>query len=140
MSYSAQAAGYLEADILSRPKEWLVPLLYEHLLASLRRAAIQVERGDVEGKVTSLEKATTIIFELAATLDHERGGELASGLSALYAYFAGEVVAAGTSHNPERLGRLVDLVAELHEAWVQAAESAVPRGRIGSRAVRVGLA
>ena len=29
----------LENEILTRPREWLVPLLYEHLLSSLRRAS-----------------------------------------------------------------------------------------------------
>ena len=36
-----EVTAYLEADILSRPKEWLIPLLYEHLLSSLRRAAVR---------------------------------------------------------------------------------------------------
>jgi flagellar protein FliS len=129
MSYGSRAAQYLDSDIMSRPKEWLVPLLYEHLLARLRRAEVQIGARDFEGKAESLSKATEIVFELAGTLDHEHGGELAAHLSSLYAYFAGEILAVSRSLDCVRLQRLVTLVSELHEAWAAAAEQVAPRGR-----------
>ncbi len=129
MSYGSRAAQYLDSDVLSRPKEWLVPLLYEHLLARLRRAEVQIGARDFEGKAESLSKATEIVFELAGTLDHDQGGELATHLSSLYAYFAGEILAVSRTLDCVRLQRLVTLVAELHEAWAAAAEQVAPRGR-----------
>jgi flagellar secretion chaperone FliS len=129
MSYTASSARYLEAEVVGRPKEWLVPLLYEHLLKHLRRAAIQFEARDLEGKAASLEKAQAIVLELAASLDHEKGGELAQRLSALYTYFAGEIMAVGRTLDAQHLGRLTAMIADLHDGWVRAAESVSPRGR-----------
>lgn len=126
MGYSAYTAKYLTNDVLSRPKEALVPLLYEHLLAQLRRGQVQIQHRDYEGKAASLEKASAILIELIAALDRERGGELASRLAALYAYFGGEIAAAGNTLDVPRLARLTEMVASLHESWVIAARTACP--------------
>lgn len=129
MSYTTTSARYLEAEVVGRPKEWLVPLLYEHLLKHLRRAAVQIEARDLEGKAVSLEKAMAIVLELAGSLDHQLGGELAQRLSALYAYFSGEIMAVGRTLDLSHLERLTAMIADLHDGWVQAAEAVAPRGR-----------
>jgi flagellar protein FliS len=121
MTYNVYTAQYLEAEVMSRPKQWLVPLLYEHLLANLKRASVQIEACDFEGKAASLNKASAIVFELLASLDYEKGGELAKRLAALYAYFASEISAVGRSLDVARLARLIEMIAGLHESWVQAA-------------------
>ena len=127
MSYTAQTARYLEAEVMSRPKEWLVPLLYEHLLAGLHRASVQIQSGDIEGKSASLEKANTILLELASAIDHDRGGELARNLSSLYSFFVNELLTVGRTLDTRRLARLITIISDLHDGWVQAAEAVSPR-------------
>ncbi len=100
--------------------------MYEHLLAALRRAAMQIGAGDIEGRGASLERASDIVFELLSALDRERGGEIAGRLSALYAWFLGEISALGRSPEPARLERLTDLVSTLHASWAKAANNATP--------------
>lgn len=131
MSYSTQSTRYLENEILSRSPEWLVPLMYEHLLASLSRAAVQIETADLEGKAESLERASRIVLELIATLDHERGGDIAARLGSLYGYFAIEIINIGRSLDLHSLAKITELVRELHGAWVAAAEAAAPRNASG---------
>jgi flagellar protein FliS len=123
MGYSAYTSKYLENEVLSRPKEWLVPLLYEHLLAHLRRAHAQIQAKDFEGKAASLEKASSIVIELLTTLDREQGGELAQRLAALYAYFGSEIATVSRTLNTEQLSRVSDMVSSLHESWVIAART-----------------
>lgn len=128
MSYGyGKTTAYLEADILSRPKEWLIPLLYEHLLASLRRAAVQIEADDPMGRAQSLEKASAIVLELASSLDHERGGEIARGMSSLYAFFLTEILQIGLTRDLARIHKLAQIVGELLDAWTQAAQQVSPR-------------
>lgn len=128
MSYTAQTSRYLENEVLSRSPEWLVPLLYEHLLGSMRRAIVQIETENLEGRAESLSRASAIVGELLASLDRTNGGALADGLAGLYAYIAIELLEVGRSGGVGSLPRLIGLVEELHEAWVQAAESVAPRG------------
>lgn len=132
MSYGNATSRYLEADVLSRQPEWLVPLMYEHLLLNLRRASRQIELGDQEGKASSLDKASAIVMELIGSLDFERGGEVAKQLSALYLYFSTEMIGARQQVDTARLQRLIDMISELHEAWSQAAESVAPRSTQGA--------
>lgn len=128
MGYSAYTSKYLENDVVSRPKEWLVPLLYEHLLAQLRRSQVQIQQHDYEGKAVSLEKASDIIIELMSSLDRDTGGELAQRLAALYGYFTTEIIAVGRSLDANRLSKTIDMIASLHESWVIAARTQRPAG------------
>lgn len=132
MGHSAYTSKYLENDVVSRPKEWLVPLLYEHLLAHLRRAQAQIQQRDIEGKAASLERASAIVIELLGALDRERGGELAQRLAALYAYFGSEILAVGRTLDAARLERMIGMVGSLHESWVIAARTQWPAGSAGS--------
>jgi flagellar protein FliS len=126
MSYNKYTSKYLENEVVSRPKEWLIPLLYEHLLTHLRRAQVQIRDRDLEGKGVSLEKASAIVIELLATLDHEKGGELAQRLAALYAYFSREIMNASRTLDPSSLEKIIEMVATLHESWVVAARAQAP--------------
>ena len=135
MSYATDSARYLENDVMTRSPEWLVALTYEGLLTSLRRAAVQIEHGDLAGKAESLGKAGSLVAELLASLDQEQGGEIARALASLYAYFSLEIMNIGRSLDMTALARLTAMVEELHEAWVQAAEQVAPRRARSSLAV-----
>lgn len=132
MSYAGQTARYLENEVLTRSPEWLVPLLYEHLLVNLRRAALHGEVGDREARADCLDRASSILGELLVSLDRDGGSEFADRLSGLYAYFAIELLELHRSDDAERLGKLIELITELHEAWVAAAEELAPRGTTGA--------
>jgi flagellar secretion chaperone FliS len=125
--YGTKTTAYLEADIMSRPKEWLIPLLYEHLLSSLRRAAVQIEANDIAGRAQSLDKASAIVLELSSSLDREKGGDMAREMSSLYAFFMTEILQIGLTRNLTRLEKLSVIVEELLDAWTQAAEQVSPR-------------
>jgi flagellar secretion chaperone FliS len=125
------AAAYREARVLGSTKEQLVVLLYEHLLTNLRRASVQIRTADVEGRGASLERASDVVFELLSALDVEAGGEIASRLAALYAYFIGEIGAIFREADAARLDRLIGLVVSLHESWSRAAETAAQQPESG---------
>lgn len=135
MSYGSLTSRYLENEVLSRPREWLVPLLYEHLIMNLNRASFQMENRDFSGKTVSLDKASRIVLELLGSLDYDRGGEIATSLASLYTYFVGEINTAGRTLDTAILKHLAHLATELHEAWVQAAEQVAPRGRSSTPAM-----
>lgn len=130
MSNGGHITRYLENDILSRPKEWLVPLLFEHLVASLKRSRVQIETGESAGWAVSLTRALSIVFELMGSLNHAEGGELAERLSGLYSFWASEIlrVQGKPGESVERLGDLIEMASSLHEAFEQAAEMVAPRG------------
>ncbi len=121
MGYDRTLFAYQEAAVLSRTREQLVPLLYEHLLVSLRRAARHMETGEIEAKAEEVQKATDIICELLSSLDFEAGGDIAPRLASLYTYFLRELGEASRSLDPHRLSPLIEMVATLQESWAEAA-------------------
>jgi flagellar secretion chaperone FliS len=121
-------AAVVEADLLDASPEQLVPLLYAHLLRHLEAAVEHIAHPDAERRTHHLEQALAILFELLATLDFERGGEVAPRLAALYSYFASEIIGVGRSLDLELLQRIIGMIAGLHESWEQvAARSATGR-------------
>jgi flagellar protein FliS len=133
-AYGGGAAAYRETQVMSSSPEQLIPLLYERLLVHLRRAEIQIEAKDFAGKSESLGKASEIVFELLSNLSFDEGGELASRLAALYAFFINELNEAGRSMDTARLRTVTEMVGSLHTAWANAAETLAA----GSRDPRAG--
>ncbi len=127
MGYSAPASRYLETEVLSRPKEWLVPLLYEHCVASLRRAGVRMEAGDIGGSTIEVQRAVAIISELLGSLDHAQGGRIAADLDGIYRFMLTELLDIQRKRDRRRLGRVTAMVERLLEAWQQAAEQVAPR-------------
>ncbi|RMH11886.1 MAG: flagellar export chaperone FliS [Gemmatimonadetes bacterium] len=124
MSYDRNLSTYRETSVMGSSREQLVPLLYEHLLVNLKRAAAQIRQGDLEGKAQSFSNASAIVYELLAALDFDRGGELASRLASLYAFWTQEISDISRTLDLDRLDQLIELVQPLHESWVEAARAA----------------
>jgi flagellar secretion chaperone FliS len=130
MSYGKQAARYRETEVLTATPGQLVVLLFDHLLASLRRARLAMVNGDFELQGEHLEKSRNVLTELLVTLDRERGGEIALNLSALYSFLLGELVQVGVRADDARLDRVTRMVDELRGAFAEASQT--PVGRIAS--------
>ncbi len=122
MSYAAQAANYRELEILSASPERLVVILFEQLVVQLERARLGAERNDVQLQVTGVTKANLIVGELLATLDFEKGGEIAERLADLYQFLLVELLDAGKTRDATRLRRLGGIAAELRDGFAGAAE------------------
>ncbi|MDX2182930.1 MAG: flagellar export chaperone FliS [Gemmatimonadaceae bacterium] len=127
MAYAASASKYLEAEVLGRSKEWLVPLLYEHAIASLRRLAIRFDSQDIAAIAKEQDKVARIIGELLMTLDHEKGGRIASDLASIYSFVLTELHGLVRKRNKGQVERMARMLESLHDAWVQAAEEVAPR-------------
>ncbi|MCU0619579.1 MAG: flagellar export chaperone FliS [Gemmatimonadaceae bacterium] len=123
MSYpSANGAQYREMQVRTASPARLVVLLYEHLEVTMRRARLAIDNGQVELRVTNLGKARAILAELLGTLDFEKGGTIATDLSALYSFLLAELVDVGMTRDVARLDRLTGIVRTLGEGFAGAAE------------------
>ena len=124
MSYANHAAQYQEVAVRSASPGQLVVMVYDHLLLHLRRTRLAMEQGNPDLRIASLDKARAALGELLASLDLERGGEIAKQLSGLYAFLLAELVELGLRPSVERLDRMIGMAGELREAF--AAIAATP--------------
>lgn len=119
-----QPSPYRATEVLSLSKGDLILVLYQHLMINLKRGAQQITAKNIEGKAESITRASSIVYELLASLDFEIGGELSARLASLYAFWAKEISEAGREMDAPRLETLIDLVKPLHESWHHAVKMA----------------
>ena len=68
-----------------------------------------------------MRRAEAIIDELTVTLDHERGGEIASRLQGIYAFCRRHLIEATAEQDPNKIEEVSELLTELREAWAEIA-------------------
>ena len=97
----------------------LVSILYEELIRALdvTRAAIGQEK--VEALQLGRSRVSSILVALDASLDFERGGELAQRLAQIYRSMQKEVAAAVQTREADRLVPVRSGVAGLLIAWTK---------------------
>jgi flagellar secretion chaperone FliS len=121
--YNAASEAYLESRVFSASPTELVHMLYVAAIEDVRDARRCLAEGDIEGRSRAIAKAMSIIVELAASLDAERGGEIARRLAALYVYMLERLADANFHQSDGLLAETLGLLSTLSEAW-QPAEQA----------------
>ena len=124
MTYVQQSTRYREMEVLSASPGQLVVILYDHLLASLRRARLGIEDNNVEQRVAYLDKSRAAITELLVTLDEAKGGAIATNLRSLYSWILTELLDIGMRPDVHRLDKVIAIAGELRDAFAQIADTA----------------
>ncbi|MBT7595096.1 MAG: flagellar export chaperone FliS [Gemmatimonadetes bacterium] len=129
MNRSPQHRQYNAVQIKTANKGQLIVLLYQGALKNMKKALLQLEEEDMEGKGNSLIKAQDIVLELMYALDQgmlDEGNELAANLQRLYLYCYRQLVQANLKMDPKPIGEVIELLANLLEAWEQVAAGGGP--------------
>jgi flagellar protein FliS len=113
----AAHAAYQRGQVSSAGPLRIVVLLYEGAIRFSRHAQERFEDPAVRGH--ALGRAHRIVSELLAALDHERGGEIARSLDALYRYALEAITRANVEHDRRALESVIDVLDTLHSGWQQ---------------------
>lgn len=114
------ASQYRKHQMVTSTPAQLIGLLYDALVASLRRSADAHAAGRrVEANEQSV-RAQRIVTELRCSLDFEAGGEIAKNLDAIYEFLWRQLITANTAKDAAKTLACVDLVTPLRDAWAQA--------------------
>lgn len=97
----------------------LVILLYEQAVEDLRRAIEAHGRGDIAGRTRELNHAIVVIGHLQGTLDHERGGNVASNLERFYNQVRASLVDAQCRQSLAAIEGQILFLMQMHEAWCE---------------------
>jgi flagellar secretion chaperone FliS len=109
--------AYLESEIELAGPVRLVELLYQGALDAIRSARRDLAAGRIESRGRGVSKASAIVLELSASLDFERGGEIARNLAALYEYLLVRLTEGHAKASDEPLAEAERLLAILASAW-----------------------
>jgi flagellar protein FliS len=123
MSYyrNNAAIAYREQEVLTASPAKLVVIIFDHLLANLRRTKAAIEANNVDARVEAIGKARSAVMELLVSTDTDRGGQIAKNLRSLYVFLFNELIGAGRKPDPYRIERLIGIANELREAFAKVA-------------------
>jgi flagellar protein FliS len=111
---------YLKNQIATASREQLLIMFYDGAIRFTVQAQHAIKNDDIEGRNYAIQKASAIIAELSATLDHKIGGQIAADLDALYAYMLNELNMANIENKASRLETVEKMLTELRQTWVEA--------------------
>jgi flagellar protein FliS len=111
---------YLENMVANANPVRLIIMLYEKAINCLENA---LEIGDTENfdmqksKYEEMGRALEIISVLDATLDMEKGGEIAKNLREIYRSLMDELTYQMLKEDKERLEKVIKILKNLKSAW-----------------------
>jgi flagellar secretion chaperone FliS len=108
----------LEAEVASASPHRLVEMLLDGALARIAKAQVHLERGETAEKGATISFAMQIIDGLRASLDMQRGGEIAANLDRLYDYMLRRLLEANLHGSSEMLTEVSGLLQEIRSGWV----------------------
>jgi flagellar protein FliS len=110
----------IEVDnrIDSANSQKLILMLFEGAQISIKAARRHMLDHEIAQKGASISQAISIIDDgLKASLDIEKGGEIAQNLQSLYEYIVHRLLIANIKNKPEILDEVASLLSQLHSAW-----------------------
>ena len=123
MRNSSSANAYREHEVLAATPGRLLVITFDGALSALARARVGIALKNHEVTLAGLDKARGLVAELLITLNHEKGGDIAVRLSALYAFVLHELTEIGIHPNVTRLDRNIGIVRELRDAFAEIAST-----------------
>ncbi|MHC9541085.1 MAG: flagellar export chaperone FliS [Vulcanimicrobiota bacterium] len=110
--------SYQKMNIESARKEKLVSMLLE---GAIRFILLARNRDtDVWAYRLNILKAESMILELVGSLNHDKGGEIATSLHRLYIYIVDKLSVALEEKRPEILEEILTLLVPLKDTWNEA--------------------
>ncbi len=113
----------------------LIVLLYQAAVVSLRRGIAAMEAGDIEVRTQALNRVLALVGELKASLNYERGGEVALQFARFYQLADRLVMQASFQQDAQPLRDLLEPMVQIRDAWQQV--DALPVGKQFDRSSRV---
>ena len=114
--------NYLENQVLNASPLELVLMLYNKAISSLRVAESLMEKEtpspeEIKKRAEAFGKAVDIISYLRASLNHEKGKEIAKNLDEIYDVLVNELVRAQATNNKEIVRKSIEILEDLKKAW-----------------------
>ncbi len=111
--------AYQQNDIMTLSPVGIIERLYQAMERSLNAAKYAIEKKQPALKGEKIGHALAIIGELQASLDMEKGGEIAENLYDIYSFATQRLLAANLKNDTGIIDEVIDTIKPLSEAWSQ---------------------
>ena len=94
-------------------------MLYDVAIQNSSFAVEHMKSAQIDKVHDCLIKTKNIVTELMATLNMDKGGDIANNLQSLYSYMFSQLIEANMNKKTEPVVVVIDLLKELRAAWTQ---------------------
>ncbi|MGL5698406.1 MAG: flagellar export chaperone FliS [Kluyvera sp.] len=109
---------HLQSQLKGASPHQLISMLFDGAYSSILKAKIFFDNGNVAKRGEMISKAINIIDNgLRASLDYEKGKEIALQLDQQYEYMSRTLLQANLKGNPEALSHVAELLLNLSTTW-----------------------
>lgn len=119
--YSDPKAAYLSTRATSSVHDAsphkLIALLFDACQENLAIAKGAIERKEIKKKADAIKKAIDIVVRLQASLDFEKGGQVATRLDDLYTFCTNRLAMANALNDSSMIDEVYRVIAELKQGW-----------------------
>jgi flagellar protein FliS len=116
-------AAYMKTEEEVLTNERLLLKAYEEMISLLNISIFAIDEGDVKTKAESLTKVTNALSVMQASLDFEKGGEIAKNLDKLYDFCILELVKANATNDKERIKNVKEILETVYSGFKEALEN-----------------
>jgi flagellar secretion chaperone FliS len=122
--------AYKETQSKTATPGRLVILLYDEAIKCLNSAIEKLKKKakKLDEINNSVVKAQDVISELMASLDFDKGGEIAKNLFSLYTFMNKELLHANIKKDHEPMEKIVKMLIDLRTAWIEVSGKAEVAG------------
>ena len=108
---------YKMQQIMTASGTKLVAMLYDKAIVSLNETIRATEAGDVQARWDANLRTQEILMHLAATLDHEKGGDISKNLDRLYHFMLNRLLWVDVNNDPAPAREVINLLEPLRQSW-----------------------
>ena len=132
---------YKMQQIMTASGTKLVAMLYDKAIISLNETIRATEAGDVQARWDANLRTQEILMHLAATLDHEKGGDISKNLDRLYHFMLNRLLWIDVNNDPAPAREVINLLEPLRKSWnTLASQGAVEKAPAANHAYGKGFA
>jgi flagellar secretion chaperone FliS len=113
----------------------LIILLYEQLIADLRRALAAIEKADIEERTIQLSHAMQVLGELDAALNMQAGLEVAQNLNRFYGLLRSGLFQVQVHPDRRVLDKYIAQLLSLREAWIEVERKSAEESKVANQPV-----
>lgn len=109
---------YQKSETERKSAAELIIMVYDGAIDNLKKAGELYKSEKMQDGYEAMEKAKRFVVHLYTTLDEKKGGEIATNLSAMYAYIIERMNFVQATKDIKTINEAIDLLSNIKEGWV----------------------
>ena len=110
-------SNYENVNVNTVDQGTLIIMAYEGAIGFIKEAKERLEKNDYAGKSINISNAVSLINELNARLNMEKGGETAKNLNKLYTFLSIHLTTANLKRDTHKLDESIAIMQNLLNGW-----------------------